>query len=202
MEVAMASKLSHARRSRPAAPLLLALVLALGLAGAGCGDRNLILRVDLLSFLDPSETQGHYGPVPGGLSDSVTIVAARRVDLLPGLSDVTIVRDVALHIAGEFRNQTGSGSGTIKIYLSGPGTDPFTADTSPIVVPFAVAGADTDSVALVIDGVSELAGLFTGLEAQMGLRLTLTSDLGPEPLEGDFQLTQLLAVVTARRGEL
>ena len=117
---------AHASRGR-AAGVLTSLALAAAAVAvlailAGCGNRNLILRVDLLSFLDPADTQAHYGPVPGGLSDSVTVTAARRINLLPGLKDVTVVQDVTVYVAGEFHNLTGTGSGTLKVFLSGPST--------------------------------------------------------------------------------
>ena len=65
----------HIRSPRPARPAprpLLAFALALAVAfAAGCGDKTLILRVDLLSFLTPEEQDAHYGPVPAGITDSV-----------------------------------------------------------------------------------------------------------------------------------
>src|SRR5262245_5307998 len=93
--------------SFPAGLAGLIVLAGLALAACGCGDRSLILRIDLLSFLDPADTHATYGPVPGGLTDSVTVTAARRLDLLPGLRDVTVVRDVTLYITSLFRNQTG-----------------------------------------------------------------------------------------------
>ena len=169
---------------------------------AGCGDRDLILRIDLLSFLDPGERTTHYGPIPPALGDTVTVISSRRVNLLPGLQDVTVVRAVTLELAAEIRNQTGSGSGTIGLYISGPGSDPFVADTSPLVVPFAVAGADTDTVSVTLAGDQELAELFTGKEAELGIRAAIQSGIGPAPLEGDLVLTRILAIVTAKRGDL
>ncbi len=170
----------------------------IALALAGCGDKNLILRVDLLSFLTSAETQAHYGPIPGGVSDSVTVTPSRQINLLPGIRDITTVSAVSIDAAGKFVNATGSGTGTVKIFVSGAGTDPFTTDTSPIVLPITLAPATTDSVAVTINGDSQLAGLFLGDKAQLGIRVTLNSAVGP-PLEGDFTLTRLRAVVTARQ---
>ena len=53
---------------RAAPALLAALALGAVLVLAGCGDKNLILTVDILSFLSPAETSGHYGPIPAGTS--------------------------------------------------------------------------------------------------------------------------------------
>ena len=174
------------------------IALLIALALAGCGNKNLILRVDLLSFLTSSETQAHYGPVPGGLSDSVTVTPSRQINLLPGIRDITTVSDVSIDAAGKFVNATGSGTGTVKIFVSAAGTDPFTTDTSPIVLPITLAPATTDSVAVTINADSQLADLFLGDKAQLGIRVTLNSAVGPA-LEGDFTLTRLRAVVTARQ---
>jgi hypothetical protein len=184
-------------RMRPGKPigLLAALVVALGLVG--CGDHSLILRVDLLSFLTTAETHAHYGPIPGGITDSVTVASSRTINLLPGINDITTVSDVSVDAVGTFVNATGSGSGVVKIFVSAEGTDPFTTDTSPIVLPITLAPAATDSVAVTISGDSELANLFLGKTAEIGIRLTLQSATGP--LEGDFALTTLKAIVTAKQ---
>ena len=153
---------------------LLALLAVALLGAAGCGDHQLILTVDILSFLTPAETSGHYGPIPGGVTDSLTI-AARGIDLLPGINDITSVTDVKITAAAEFANQTGAGTATVKVFVSPEGTDPFTADTTPIVLPVTLAPATTDTV-------------------------SVTFDSAPGPaLAGDFRLVTLSAVVTARQ---
>lgn len=183
---------------RPARSALVAVgALAVAVALAGCGDKNLILRVDLLSFLDPAERTAHYGPVPGGLADSVDAVDARRLNLLPGLEDVTAVTDVQLEIGAVVANLTGAGTGRVAVYLSPEGTDPFTTDTTPLTASFAVNGAMADTIETITVGDPELAALFTAKQAQLGIRVALQS-AGPQPLEGDVVITRLRAVVTAR----
>ncbi len=183
------------RSSRAVA--LAALLLAVALAG--CGDKALILRIDLLSFLSASERQSHYGPVPPGISDSATVVAGRRLNLLPGLESVTRVTDVQLEVGAIVNNLTGSGTGRIAVYLSPAGSDPFTTDTTPIIGTFAVNGAMSDTIETITVGDAELAGLFTAKEAQLGIRVVLNSGVGVQPLEGDVVLTRLHAIVTARQ---
>ncbi len=184
---------------RSLAPLAILASLVLALAAAGCGDRKMVARVDLQSFLDSTETESHYGPVPPvTLTDSVTVTAGRTINLVPGLQDVTIVESVGLDVAGEFRNLTGSGSGTVKLFLSGPGTDPFTA--SPFVLPVAFAGSDTFRVATSIQNNPALVSLFNGDELVLGIRFLVSNPPGAiEPIEGDFALTVLRAEVTSRQ---
>src|SRR5881396_2003911 len=69
---------------RRRAAWLLLLPLLLG----GCGDRSLILTVDVLSFLSPSDVSQSYS-IPGGLSADTLDVASESVNLLPGVEDVT-----------------------------------------------------------------------------------------------------------------
>jgi hypothetical protein len=185
-------------RSRFAHAVPVGLFVALfALMLAGCGNKNLILRIDLLSFLSPAETQAHYGPIPGGISDSLTITS-RSIDLLPGVSDITSVTSVSVDAAGVFVNATGSGTGQVKIFVSANGTDPFTNDPTPIVIPVTLAAARTDTVSVTIAGDDQLAKLFLSKKAALGIRVRLDSALGP-PLEGDFRLITLRAIVTARQ---
>jgi hypothetical protein len=176
-----------------------ALVLVVAIALAGCGDRNLILRVDLLSFLSAGERATHYGPVPAGITDSAAVVTGRRLNLLPGLESVTNVADVQLEVGAIVTNQTGSGTGRIAVYLSPAGTDPFTTDTTPLIATFAVNGAMADTIETITVGDAELASLFTAKEAELGIKVVLQSGVGVEPLEGDVVLTRLHAIVTARQ---
>jgi hypothetical protein len=169
--------------------------LVVGLAVAGCGAKSLILRIDILSFLAPAERQSHYGPIPGGLSDSV-VVTSRSLSLLPGVKDITTVKDVSLDAAGVFANATGSGTGYVKIFLSTEGTDPFTTDTTPIILPVTLTPASNDTVKVSIAGDQQLAALFLADKAQLGIRVSLSAAVGP-PVEGDFTLTELKAIVTA-----
>jgi hypothetical protein len=195
MEARMRSRFGIPRRAVAWSSLFVVLG---ALLAAGCGDKSLILRVDLLSFLSPSEKSAHYGPVPGGLSDSITVTPSRAISLLPGIKDITSVSDVTIDAAGTFANTTGSGTGTVKIFVSAEGTDPFTTDPTPIVLPVTLAPATTDTVAVTISGDSQLAALFLGDKAQLGIRVTLNSAVGPA-LEGDFTLITLRAIVTAKQ---
>jgi hypothetical protein len=198
MEARMQCLVSGAARAlrRPPAFRALAVLAALvALVAAGCGQGKLILRIDLLSFLSPGETAGGYGPIPPGIGDSVTVVADRAINLVPGLQDVSVVDHVDLEVVGEFRNQSGSGSGAVRVYLSDSATDPFT--TAPIVVPVTLNGAATDTVSVDVLGDPRIAQLFTSKELRLGLRVALAADPGPDPVQGTFVLTRLRAIVTA-----
>ena len=88
---------------RRRAAWLLLLPLLLG----GCGDRSLILTVDVLSFLSPSDVSQSY-TIPGGFSADTVDVASESVNLLPGVQDVTEVVSATLKVGASFDNQTGT----------------------------------------------------------------------------------------------
>ncbi len=188
----------RSRRPNKAARFVLLACALTAMVAVGCGDKSLIVRVDLLTFLTADEQNAHYGPVPPGISDSVDVVQSRRLNLLPGLDDVSTVTDVQVEVGAIITNLTGSGTGRIAVYLSPADTDPFVTDSTPVVGTFTVNGAMADTIETIVVGDAELAELFTGKEAQIGIRLVLDSGVGLAPMEGDIQLTTLRAVVTAK----
>jgi len=188
-----------ARLPRTRARILAAAACAVAglLVLAGCGDKALILRIDVLSFLSPADTHAHYGPIPGGVTDSVTVAGSRSLTLLPGIKDITAVQNVEVDAAGVFANTTGSGTATVKIFLSPSGTDPFTAATTVIVLPVTLTPATNDTVRVSIAGDQQLRDLFVSDKAELGIRATVAATTGP--VEGDFTLTELRAIVTAKQ---
>ena len=113
-------------------PLRLAIALALlGIGVAGCGDRSLILTVNILSFLDPSETSANYN-VPGGAPSDTVDIADQSVNLLQGVNDATDIVSATLDIAATFDNQPGTASGSLRFFAVPSDTaSPF---TSPPIV--------------------------------------------------------------------
>src|SRR5258705_10565626 len=134
---------------RRRAAWLLLLPLLLG----GCGDRSLILTVDVLSFLSPSDVSQSYS-IPGGFSADTEDVGSESDNLLPGVKDVTEVVSATLKIGASFDNQTGTASGTLLIYIaSADSTDPFT--TTPIAsLPFSLTPGNVTNVSTEVSSVA------------------------------------------------
>ena len=174
---------------------LLLLPLLLG----GCGDRSLILNVDVLSFLGPSESSQTYS-VPGGMPSTTMDVASQSVNLLPGVQSVTEVASATLKIAASFDNQTGAASGTLLIYIaSADSTDPFT--TTPIAsVPVTLTAGNVTNVSTEISS-TQLAEALVQESARVGIRIDFDSTPTP-PLQfvsGTETITQLLATVVTKK---
>lgn len=178
-------------------------VAAIALAAlAGCGDRRLVLDVDVLSYIDPAYTSATFGPViavPGGLAPGEqAVVSNQSVNLLEGLPDAIEIESVSFSLGAVFVDSTGSGSDTLRVYLAGPNDDPLSA---PPVIEQAVtltAGA-TDTLALNVDGDARVRSLFQ----DRSMRLTFTTSLrGPDSgasLTGRYALTRLHATVIGGR---
>lgn len=184
------------RRARALAALLSLAMLA------GCGDRRLLLSVDVLSFLDPATTQGSFGPVPaapgGFTSGEQPLVDDLQVNLLDGISDVASVQSVTFSLSTAFHDSTGSGADTMRVYMSDTATDPRT--TLPVLtMPIVLTPGQSDTVDVVLDGDSRVAALFL----QRRMRMTVTTSLrGPSSgadLNGRFHIRALDAIVIAAR---
>ena len=89
-------------RARMLQPTMLAFAAALL---AGCGDRNLVVNVDVLSYLDPSATQFAFGPVPpqpgGFASGEVAIVKDAQINLIERPNDLAKTQSVSLTFAAQ-----------------------------------------------------------------------------------------------------
>jgi hypothetical protein len=175
------------------------------LAAAGCGNHNLVLTVDVLSYLDASLRAVAFGPIPalpGGLATGeLPLVDDESINLVNGLSSVAEVHSVSIVLSAVVRDSTGSGADTLRIYVSGEDTAPR---STPPVVEMAVALAPgvTDTVDVTVPADSRVADLFV----QRKMRLSVTTSLrGPEsgdPLNGRVVLRTLEAIVIAGRKAL
>jgi hypothetical protein len=179
-----------------------ALVLAAVTVLCGCGDRRLIVNVDVLSYLDPSQTQAEYGPVPaapgGWATGEQPLVDDLQVNMLDGLNGTVDVQAVSIRIAEIVRDSTGSGSDTLRLYASDTGTSP--TSTTPILVQvIPLAPGISDTLTAEVEGDARVAKLF----ASRAMRVSVTTSLrGPSSgaaLNGSVRLSRLDATVITRR---
>ena len=163
---------------------------------AGCGNRNLILTVDILSFLDPASKVVNYNipvPIP---SDTVEVFSD-SLNLLQGVSDVTRAVAASLDIAASFDNTTGAATGNLLLYIAAAdSSDPFT--TTPIAnVPFTLLAGQITNISTHVDASASLAEALTHDKAQVGLRVVFNGT--SFPVQGTETLTQLLATVIMKK---
>ena len=163
---------------------------------AGCGNRNMILTVDILSFLDPSSRVVNYNipvPVP---SDTVEVFSD-SLNLLQGVGDVTRVASASLDVAASFDNTSGSANGSFLIYFAAADSaGPFT--TTPIAtIPFQLLAGQITNVSAHIDASPALAEVLTHDRAKVGLRMIF--DGTSFPIQGRETLTKLTATVLLKQ---
>lgn len=164
---------------------------------AGCGNRNLILTVDILSFLDPASKVVNYGPIPGAFPNDTIEVFSDSLNLLQGVSDVTRAVAASMDIAASFDNTTGAATGSILIYIAAAdSSSPFT--TTPIAsVPFQLLPGQVTNVSTHVDASASLAEALTHDKAQVGVRVIFNGTAFP--VQGTETLTQLLATVIMKK---
>jgi hypothetical protein len=181
---------------------LLALLLAVSLPLAGCGNRHLVVNVDVLSYMDPSLTDIPLGPLPaypGGLyTGEQEIIKNIEVNLVDGTSSVSEVQSVAIAMMAIASDSTGAGSDTLRLYLCQLDEDPLSTDPA-VTLPITLTPGQVDSVRIDLGTDSRVAELFSGKR----MRLTLTTALrGPdsgEDLNARVKVASLTATVVASR---
>jgi len=176
------------------------LILAAALVLAGCGARNLVLRVNIFTFMDPSLRQTNFGPipaVPGGFwSGEVALIDDQKVSLLQGLSDATNVHSVDLTFDALAIDADGAGEDTVRVYLSDAATAP--RSTLPVVeIPMVLSPGLTDTVHVDLAGDPRVVGLFQAKSMRMSVTTSLRGPSSGNALSGTFRVTGLEAVVIA-----
>jgi hypothetical protein len=158
----------------------------------GCGTGNATFDVDVYSWLNGTTNDTlAYGPLPG--PGTVTINnTPQKLSLLPGVGS-SFVDTVRVTGMVDLRNQTGSGSVALQIYLAADSagtSSPSAAVFSP--APSAtVNGSNTSVLLLSIPNLSaQLDSLFTKSEVWVKLAATVTNS-GIAPLQGKAVLTGL-----------
>ncbi len=168
----------------------------------GCGTHDLVLRVDLLSFTPELQSPFVFPPVPatpGGLATGEqALVADQDVNLVDGLGNAVSLKDANLRLRTVAAATTGTGTDTLRVYMSAASTAPRT--TPPVltqILTFTAGVPDT-----VTSEISQDARL-TALFAQKQLRVAVTTSLrGPStgaPLAGSLTVIALDVVVVAGR---
>lgn len=186
---------------RDAKRMLVLLLLAVA-ASSGCGNRRLVLNVDILSYLDPTVTRIAFGPVPpfpgGFYTEEQILVRDVEVNLVDGTNSISTVQNVSISMTAIAADSTGAGVDTLRLYLSDLGIDPL--DTVPAVtLPITLVPGAVDTVRVDLGTDSRIAGLFSGKR----MRLTLTTALrGPDSgdsLNASIRVSALDVVLVAGR---
>ncbi len=180
----------------------LALVALAALALAGCGDHNLIVKVDVFSYLDADMRSVQVDTLPpGSLPAPIALIPDYTINMLSGLNGAAEVRSATLSLGGQLSATSGSGSGRLRLYLSDEFAPPLT--TMPVLdepVTFA-AGAPT-IVAAEAACAPDVAELFTKQRMRMAVVIDSVVVGAPGARSVLLTLQRLDATVIAGRKPL
>lgn len=177
------------------------LLTAAAVALAGCGDRNLVLKVDVLSFTDPASRFKDFGPipaVPGGIvTPEVAVVDDKHINLLQGVSDAVDITSVTLSLGALAIDYTGSGDATVRMYMSDELTDPRT--TAPVLTQLVtLVPAQTDTLRALLGDDPRVSALFAAKQMRMSVTMVVHGPSSGPDLSGRFVFTAIDGVVIAR----
>lgn len=176
---------------------LLVMLPAIGL-WAGCGDRSLILTVDVLSFLDPADVSQAYGPIPAGLPSMSADVASEEVSLLPGVEDVTEISSATLQIGASFDNSTGSANARFQVFITSADSADVFSSTPIADVPVTVTPATITNVSTEVTSTA-LAQAIVQDRVKIGVRITFDTTGSLAPVQGTETITLLRATVITKK---
>ena len=167
---------------------------------AGCGDRNLVLKVDVLSFTPPAARQQDFGPIPafpGGIvTGEIPVVDDQHVSLLAGLSDAAVIKSVTLSYSALVMDFTGAGEDTLRVYMSDEATNPRA--TAPVLTQaVTLTPGVTDTLRAVLGDDPRVMALFAAKSMRMSVTTALRGPSSGPALTGRFLLTAFDAVVIA-----
>jgi hypothetical protein len=167
---------------------------------AGCGDRNLVLKVDVLSFTPPASRQKDFGPIPafpGGLATGeIPVVDDQQVSLLAGLSDAAAIKSVTLSYSALVIDFDGTGEDTVRVYMSDVATDPRT--TAPVLTQaVTLMPGETDTLRAVLGDDPRVMALFAAKSMRLSVTTALRGPSSGPALSGRFLFTAFDAVVIA-----
>lgn len=175
---------------------------ACALAAAGCGDRSLLLSVDIASYLDPAVKDISFGPVPvlpgGVVSGEQPLVADMTVNMLSSMGDVVDVENVELTLTTIASATTGDGVDTLRVYMSDAATDPRT--TAPVMTQVLhFTAGESDTVQSTLGDDPRIAALFGDKSMRLCLTTSLRGPAAGDSLNGRLRIHDLDAVVIAGR---
>jgi hypothetical protein len=178
------------------------LVAVAALALAGCGDHNLVLKVDVLSYLDADQKNVQLGDLPpGAFPVPLPLIPDYTINLVSGLSNAAKVRSVTLALGGQLTAESGSGTARLRLYLSDEATSPLT--TSPVMdVPVSFAAGSPGTVAAEATCAPDVAQLFMNQKIRLAVVIDSVNVASPGATNVNMVIQRLDAVVIAGRKSL
>jgi len=176
------------QRIRWLLPLLLLLT--------ACAGGDIILNLDVYSFLEPEDLEEDYQatvPATGIWLPLVGIIPPREINLIDGLGGATVPAEGVLQVEGEFENRSGVASARVEVHLAASSADAV-ASLSPVLrIPVDLQDGVTSSFAESVDLDQDTLQLFTGNSIWVRLDAWVMIPAGPltVDMDGTARLTGL-----------
>ncbi len=102
---------------------------------AACAGGQIILNLDIYSFIDDQDLSGSYQatlPATGTWIPLVGLVPPTEIQLIEGLGTASMLQEGVLQVEGEFDNELGTASARIDLFLGATAQD-VGASLSPVM---------------------------------------------------------------------
>jgi hypothetical protein len=173
------------------------------LAGNGCARNEVVVGVDLLSFVDAEEQAGPY-VAPPGLITPPDAIEPQAITLPEGLAGVIAIERVDLSFAIEFTGdpQSGDGEVEVRLYIAAGDSTQGGSDvyqTAPIHTGTTALGGGTTTThigTVVATEENGLIDIFESGELLFGLALVYDATGSPVPVFGQWTIRKIDGTVT------
>ncbi|MFC1475843.1 hypothetical protein ACFLQW_02435 [Candidatus Zixiibacteriota bacterium] len=160
-----------------------------------CGERDLTLSIDLLSYVEPEFRSTVYGPVLPGMPTTVIGLIQAQINLLQGVDDATQVKSTALRVGADFVNESGSATGSLAVFVAPVDLFEPLSFTPVADIHLTLQPGHTTTVAELIPSTPELMEVLTSDMAWFAVRITCNTEGSTNVLWGTVTLTELTAIL-------
>jgi len=177
------------------------LALTVAIALTGCGANEVVVSVNLLSFIDPEEQTGPYAAPPGVILPPETI-EPQTISLVEGLPNAVNMERVELTFSIDFAGDPSTGDGTaeVRLYFADPdsGNGSAVYQTQPVYTGVAtLTGGTTTQLSSTFEATQAngLLPLFQSGQFSFGMAIVYDASGSIDPVVGTWTLTRIDAVV-------
>lgn len=163
------------------------LLLLVAAAGLACGHNQVVLDVDVRSFMSDTDIEHPYS-APGMVPFTIRLDSI-PVNLIEGFADFGTAESATIDIGVVYNNQLGTGTGRVRLYFSDDSSTLFSTPPAALLDVDLLPGSTVTRTAQVLAD-QRLLDMFSGKEFWMGADLEWLS-FSLEPLQGTASIDQI-----------
>lgn len=190
------------RTSRPQLSIFAPFAVAAALAFAGCGDNEVLVNVDILSFIDADQQSGDYAAPPGLVMPPLAI-EPQAITLPEGLAGAIDMTRLELSFSMDFAGdaQSGEGLAEIRLYIAPSDSGLVGSDvyqTEPVytgVVALGTGTTTTHTGLVEANEANDLLSIFEGGGFLLGIAFVIDTSASLDPVSGRWTIRRMEALV-------